>query len=265
MGRRPGAAGRPPQHTGFHQSVTRTYGVHQLVVICARASGSAPTRSEQVMGGRSRARLTGCDASSRSWSPCPASSPPPARRPRRPRRGPRPRRSSSNQPTGPRRTRARGLHALVDLPPHAAVPVGRRHPPAPPAAGAGPSELGGAVYGEPLVVGSTLIAATEGNRVYRAERAQRECPVADGSGTAAAERAALRQHRPARHHRHAGVRRGDRLGVRGRRDRGRPPHAVGAQRRERPQALAPVARRTPPAATGRPSRSGRPSWSRTVG
>ena len=56
---------------------------------------------------------------------------------------------------------------MVDLPPHAR-PGGPRDPrrSATPLKRAWAKNLGAAVYGEPLVVGSTLIVATERNRVF---------------------------------------------------------------------------------------------------
>ena len=68
--------------------------------------------------------------------------------------------------------------------------------------------LGAAVYGEPLVVGRSLIAATEGNQVVSMNAAHGTHAVVGLPRDAAAhERSALRRHRPSGHHRHSGVRR----------------------------------------------------------
>ena len=77
-------------------------------------------------------------------------------------------------------------------------------------------KLDGAVYGQPLVIGGLVIAATENDSVYGLARASgkirwrlaRRHP-------GAAVRAAVRGHQPARHHRDAGLRPRHPAGLRG--------------------------------------------------
>ena len=86
---------------------------------------------------------------------------------------------------------------------------------------------------EPLVVG-TLVVAHRGRHGLRAGPRDRPGPLEGQLGAPPRARPAVRQHRPARDHRHARVRRGHGLGVRRRRDGGRAAHPRRARRPDRP-------------------------------
>ena len=97
------------------------------------------------------------------------------------------------------------------------------------------AHLDGAVYGQPLVVGDEVIAATENDSVYALNRVTGKTIWRTNVGTAGAAvgAARVRQHLPARHHRHPRLRRGQRPGLRRRRGHRLPPHAGRARRGHR--------------------------------
>ena len=101
------------------------------------------------------------------------------------------------------------------------------------------SPLDGAVYASPIVVGGVTIVATENDSVYAFDASVRPDLAAAPRHAVAGGRAAVRRHRPARHHRHAGVRRAHNAGLRRRRAR-RPAAApaVRADARDRRRRLA---------------------------
>ena len=72
------------------------------------------------------------------------------------------------------------------------------------------------VYASPIVGGGLTIVATENDTVYAFNAGEQAGVEAASRHAVAGQRTAVRQHRPARHHRHAGLRRGDHRVRRGR-------------------------------------------------
>ena len=149
-------------------------------------------------------------------------------------------------------------HRTPDRAGHATSPVGG------PLKRAWSKKLGAAVYGEPLVVGTTLIVATERNQVFGLNATNghvrwqtglgrpqplRGLPCGDINPTGITSTPAYDP--------------SDGVRLRRRRDPWRPPHPLGAQRRHRSPTLAPLARRAHPprpprrAAAGVPPRRAR--------
>ena len=114
--------------------------------------------------------------------------------------------------------------------------------------------LDGAVYGQPLVIGGDVIAATENDSIYALSRTTGRVVWQTHVGTpvAAGRPARVRQHLPARDHRHPCLRPGQRPGVRGSRGH-RLPARAGRGRRRPPGRSGCAAHSTQPTASNQPA------------